>query len=285
MALDMNQLLDETMAVASLPDVVMRVQTILNDPQHSLDHIARIVTEDPGLSARVLKIANSSLYSFPFPICTVTRALTLIGTNSLQDLITATVVMEMFRGVPEDLVRMDDYWRHSIACGVAARVLAIARREVNIERYYLTGLLHDVGLLVLYTQRPELAARILQRCRKESLPLPVLERGELGFDHAELGGELLRRWNLPPEIYLPVRCHHHPLPCDDFPMETATVHVADIIAAALMLGTNGDGHVPVLESDAWRRMGLPASAVHPLLDHVHAQYADAVDIFLEGHRP
>lgn len=279
MAINLEEVLISANELASFPAIVHRINQAVESHSYSLDQVAGIINEDPALSARLLKVANSSFYSFPQPVYTITRAITMIGMKQLRDLVYATTVMNLFTGLPEGMVNMDSFWRHSIACGVAARVIAIARREANVERCYLIGLLHDIGRLVIYSQLPHLAERILRRSRVDRILLHQAETNALGFDHALLGSRLLKNWNLPAGMVLPVMHHHQPLAATDYAVECAMLHVADIIAHGLRLGGGGEVFVPPLVPEAWQAIDLPYTIAPSLFKRVREQYRDAVNLF------
>lgn len=279
MAIDLEEVLISANQLASFPAIVQRINQAVESHSYSLDQVAAIIDEDPAMAARLLKVANSSFYSFPQPVYTITRAITMIGMKQLRDLVYATTVMNLFSGLPEGMVDMNSFWRHSIACGVSARVIAIARREANVERCYLIGLLHDIGRLVIYSQLPNLAERILRRSRVDKILLHHAEHNALGFDHALLGSRLLKNWNLPSGMYLPVMHHHAPLSAEDYSVEAAMVHVADIIAHGLRLGGGGEVFVPPLDPEAWKLIDLPPSIAPTLFKRVREQYRDAVNLF------
>ena len=130
-----------TLEIPSLPMIFTRIDEAVNNPRSSLADIGRIISEDSSLTARLLKIVNSAFYSFPSKIETISRAVTVVGTQQLRDLALATSVMKLFQGIPPDLINMEAFWKHSIACGVAARVLAAHKREANIERFFVAGIL------------------------------------------------------------------------------------------------------------------------------------------------
>lgn len=271
-----KEMVDALGELASLPDIVQQVNQAVASPEHSLEGIGAIISADPGLSARLLKLANSALYGFSFPVDTILRALTVIGVKPLRDLIVATVVMDMFKGIPRDLLAMESFWLHSIGCGIASRILAIHNNRKNVESYYLTGLLHDVGRLTLYTVQPDTGREILERSRKEDRTLSEVERDLLGFDHCELGWELLNQWKLPEHLSLPVRHHHHPMHAEDYQEETAILHVANMIAAALMMGHSGEPCASPLVSEAWEWIGMEPAALPPLLDRMESEYHAAL---------
>ena len=132
----------------------MRAIDLINDPDASAAEIGDVISEDPALTARLLKIVNSAFYGFPSRIETVSRAITIVGTLELLDLILAASVVKAFSGIPSELVDMDQFWEHSLYTGVTARVLAGRHRAPDTERYFVAGLLHDIGALVLYRQLP-----------------------------------------------------------------------------------------------------------------------------------
>jgi putative nucleotidyltransferase with HDIG domain len=269
--------------IPTLPEIFYRVEAAINNPYSNLSDIASILVGDAGLTARVLKVANSSLFSFPAHIDTVSQAISVVGTQQLRELVLSTYVMRAFEGVPAGLVDMDGFWRHSIACGIAARVIAAYRREANIERFYLLGLLHDVGRLILYVQRAEAAAQALQLSREQRRHLVDVESETIGIDHAEVGAALLENWRLPESLQEPVRHHHRPAGAGQYPDEAAVIHFADILANALQFGSSGVCIVPEADVDAWTRVGLPVSQLANVIENMERQYKDAVEIFTRDH--
>lgn len=149
-----DDILNRAPDLPSLPDVYYRVETVLEDPNFSLEQLSEAIQVDPSISTRLLKLANSAYYGFPSKIDTITRAATIIGTQEIRELILATAVISIFQGMPVGAVSMRSFWEHSIACGLAARAIADCRGEANVERFYVAGLLHDIGRLVLYLGQP-----------------------------------------------------------------------------------------------------------------------------------
>lgn len=276
---ELEELIGSMTGLVSLPDVFHRIDAAVENPCSTLDQIAAIIMEDQGLAARLLKIANSSFYSFPQPVETITRALTVVGTGQLRDLVMATTAVNQFQGVSAELINIADFWRHSIACGLASRVIATYRREANVESFYVAGLLHDVGRLAFFLARPKIAAVFLMQSRKNEHLLLQTEKTGMGFDHAEIGGALLSKWKLPERLQAPVRWHHAPLGSERFPIESAVVHVADIVAHGLRLGSSGETFIPPLDPFAWDRLGLAPGLLPAIAKQVEKQYTEAVRLF------
>jgi putative nucleotidyltransferase with HDIG domain len=168
-----------------------------------------------------------------------------------------------------------------VACGAAARVLAVLRREANPERYFVAGLLHDLGRLVIYEQHPDWAHTALALAEQHPLPLYQVERVAWGAEHAAVGQALLRRWRLPESLVEAVAHHHEPSRSQRFPLEAAVVHVADIVAHVLGFGPSGSPYVPPMDPLAWERLSLPVSALKPLLVQSLRGYRAAAATLLE----
>jgi HD-like signal output (HDOD) protein len=212
----------------------------------------------------------------------ITKAVTIIGTQQLRDLALAVSVMGIFKGIPEDLLNMASFWRHSIACGIIARTLAVYRRESNVERLFVAGVLHDVGQVVLAAARPEVIRELLEEQRDTGRLYLELERERLGFDHAELGGALLKKWKIPASIGEPVACHHNPGSAGQFRLETALIHLADFICQAMELGQGAEWGVPPLDEPAWERLGLSPHMMGTVLKQSESQIAETFAILSGG---
>jgi len=152
-------------------------------------------------------------------------------------------------------------------------------KEANPERFYVLGLLHDLGRLLLYLAVPEDMSRVLIKYSHGGL-LHEAENEIMGWDHAEAGSQLLRKWNLPDPLVEGILYHHNPSRAPRFQVEAAVIHVADILAQALELGNSGERYVPPLDNEAWKILGLPSSFVPTVLEQVERQADEAVKVFL-----
>ncbi|MEW5976632.1 MAG: HDOD domain-containing protein [Acidobacteriota bacterium] len=280
MTLDVETLVRRTDSVSSLPMIFNRINDAVNNPRSSISEIGKIISEDSGLTARLLKIVNSAFYSFPSKIETISRAVTIVGTQQLRDLALATSVMSLFKGVSEDLMSMNSFWCHSVACGTAARVIATQRRESNVERFFVAGMLHDIGRLVLCVKMPDTFRSVLLQAQVDRALLYKVEMKELGFDHASIGGALLQSWKLPASLEEAVTCHHRPNSSVRYPVESAVIHLADIISHALGLGSSGERFVPALDAHAWDRLGIEPSQLPLIVKQIDLQYQEAVQTIL-----
>lgn len=280
MAIDPYQLVQKAHTVPSLPEIFYQLVAVIDDPNISLSSIASLISEDTALTARLLRIANSAMYSFPTKINTISQAITIIGTKQIRELVLATSVMSIFKGISSNLVDMESFWRHSIACGIAARAIAILRRTANIEQFYVIGLLHDIGLLLSVTLIPDKASLILNRCRQDGELLYKIEREILGFNHGGLGAALLKSWRLSDAIQEPVGCHHSPTIANSHSEAASIVHLAEIIVQGLNFGNSGEHWVSPLDEKAWRNLSLPEGSIANIINVLDEQFTEALNLFL-----
>jgi len=256
------------------------IHEVINDPTSSFSDVAKVISMDTALSARLLKIVNSAFYSFPSNIETITHAVSLIGTEQLYELALATTVLTTFRGIPDKLLNMNDFWRHSMAVGLIARNLAIHNREANSERFYLAGILHDVGRLIILENLPEQSHEIFDMHNDKRGVMHEIERDVLGFDHAEVGASLAKAWKLPLSLEEIIAFHHRPGESKRFPLETAIVNLADVISKSMELGSSGDPYVHIVENNALDIVGLSPRVLPSVWSQTATQYEENVEIVL-----
>jgi HD-like signal output (HDOD) protein len=200
----------------------------------------------------------------------------------VQDLIVATSVVDTFAGVTPEFVNMESFWRHSLACGIGARILAIMKRMPNSEKFFVAGLLHDVGRLVLFSQVPRITEKIFEIYHQKNVLLREAETEILGYDHAQIGEALLRVWMYPGNLVQAVARHHHPLSSDVFRTESAIVHVADHLVNAAQIGSSGERQVPPLETKAWDLLNLPTDSLESVVTSIDDQIEAVQEVFLKS---
>ncbi len=266
--------------VYSLPDIYYRLRELIDSPNATAAQIGTLINEDISLSARLLRLVNSAFFGFNKKVETVTQAVTVVGMQQLQDLVLATKVITLFENIPQELLDLKGYWQHSIATGVAARIIATQRGEHNPERLFVAGLLQDIGSLIIFSHLPEQAHRCLQSAHAGSVVMHTIEERLLGFSHNNIGYLLMKSWQLPPTLSEVARYHHKPALAQNYMEEIATCHVADIIVSALQLGNNGNLLIPPLEPLAWQQLKLSESVISRIVKQVDQQYEDAIQFVL-----
>ena len=269
------------LSLGSYAPVLAEIEAALESQQCSLGNLGDAIQKDPDLTARLLRLANSAFYGFADRVGTVAEAISLIGVQQVQELIAASSVLESFEGVPDELVNMDSFWKHSLATGIAARLIAFERRLPNPDKFFVAGLLHDVGRLVLLQQAPKAAQRIFELYAGGGLLLSDAESQVLGFDHQQIGGMLLKQWRYPMPLINAVSNHHQPFRSEGSRVEASAVHVADHLVGAMAIGTSGERFVRPLDNRAWTLLGLEPEALPRLVNGIDAQIEAVEEVFLK----
>jgi HD-like signal output (HDOD) protein len=282
--MEIEELFDADVEIPSLPDVYYEFKDAMDDPEGSFEEISNIISTDPGLSIRLLRIVNSAYFGFPSQIETISHAIGVVGLEQLNNLVISTVIMERFKGIPDSVVDMNSFWKHSIACGLAAKVISSHQKEINTEKFFVAGMLHDIGRLIIALTAPFNILSVFMRCKSESIPLHESEKDILGFTHADVGKHLLKTWDLPIFHQEVIGNHHQPDKNPNFFKEAAIIHVADHIVNGLELGDSGESAFPSpIDSSAWQKLQLPDGvSIEKLGEEIHKQFNDTVQVFLQA---
>lgn len=264
--------------LASPPLVYDRLNQVLAHPHCGSADIARVISEDPGLTSRLLRLVNSGFFGFSQPIESVAKAVTVVGTAQIRDLALATSVISAFDQLPREVIDLEAFWLHSLACGVTARVIASRKGADNVERFFVAGLLHEIGHLVIVAGAREQARAVAERVAATGAPWIECEQAVMGTDHTEVGGALMIAWNLPESLQQAVTWHHDPFRGGRYIGEASAVHVAEVMAHGLGWGRCGDGLVPTFRPEAWERIGLDAEELPALIDDVEGQLESALHL-------
>lgn len=233
-------LAQQVKSVFSLPEIVLQVNEILDQPEPKIAALEEIIIHDPGLTASILKLVNSSYYSFPGKIDTLSKAIVIIGLRELKSLVIGSSVTSQFKGIEPHLVDMNVFWYHSVTRGVLAKKLARACKRNNTERFFIAGLLSSIGKLVLFSQYPQQSAEIVQMGVLGDAESAQAERQRFGFDYAELSAELLKEWKLPAEICEMIAYQLKPLDSPNQQIDACILHIASAVANNIQPCANYD---------------------------------------------
>lgn len=273
-AVDLKRLIARVEDLPTLPRTVLRITEMVNDPRASARDLSHIITDDQVLTARLLKLVNSSFYGFPQRVSTVTGAIVLIGFDAIRNLLLTTSVFDLFPSrTSRDRRHQESLWDHSLGCAIGAKTIGAMLRHEKLEELFVAGLLHDLGKIVEMTMLPEHFARITARVAEGRLLISAAEAEVLGCTHADIGRLLAQRWNLPAKLISLIEHHHEPGAAGSWAVEASIVHLADILARALSLGSGGDGRVPPLDRYAWELLNLKTAS----LDAIMAGMLDEFD--------
>ena len=268
--------------LVTLPNVFIRINQLIGNPNSNTTDIAKAVSQDPSFTVRLLKVANSPFYGFSSTIDTVAKAVSVIGINQIRNLALSMSVASSFAGLPNNLVSMDNFWRHSLYCALTARILARQARKCDPEAVFTAGLLHDIGELIIFNRLPEQAKEslLLVLDQVDDLPIYQAELQVIGFDHAQVGGELARQWHLPPLLEECIAYHHSIGEAQRYPRETALVHLANILAQMAEVDTLDSGDVSPIDPQAWEITGLDEAVIELVVREAQEEIIEAEKLFL-----
>jgi len=270
-------LVSNVLQLISLPEIYLRLQQTIDDPLHTRKQVAEVVAYDPALSARVLRIANSSYYGFPQSIESVESAVAIIGELDLHNLVLATTVIGSTSKLDCVVVDINDFWLHSLRCGIGARLIAASTGGCDAEVLFLAGILHDLGILVMYQQDASLAGAVNHQINKHHQLHDQAERELLGFDHAEVGYLLIKAWGLSEELCELVHCHHQ------YQLSRRYARGSQILALANRLADHDsdlDLHSDIRYSSMIEGLGIGPGKLAELVESAAQQCAEISTIIL-----
>lgn len=238
--------------IATLPEVTLRIVELVEDPTATAQDLHKVISHDPALCSRILKVVNSAFYGLPGQIGSIERAIVLLGLNAVKNIAIAASLVKLYRaGEMGPNFKARDLWTHSVAVAAASKLITDALRTGMADEAFLAGLIHDIGIVVeLQYDRKRFAEMIDQLdIDDEGAPrshMMGLERQIFGATHQAFGRALCEKWKFPPGLTSATGWHHNPL---DLPEERrmlpCIVHVADKVAGSLEGGFRLD--VPDLE--------------------------------------
>ncbi len=234
----------------TIPESLTRILNLLEDPKSGARDLAAIIRRDPPLAAKILRLANSPLYSKQRSVTTVQECVSLLGYRTVRQVaLCVAVVTTLGRECEKSLSILDyrEIWRHGVATAATAKRLAELIRHPEPEEIFTCGLLHDLGKMVLALKHPSDYGVLIKERRRRGVRLVELERESLGYDHAQVGAALAETWHLPSLLAVTIGGHHDQ---DIADRDIGLVALADILANGLAPAQADLGFDPLLARDA-----------------------------------
>jgi putative nucleotidyltransferase with HDIG domain len=279
----MNRLTPEQLAAGvqdlpSLPAVVMELLSSIEQEDIDISVLAKKVSYDQALTAKTLRLANSSTYGLQVKVTTIQQAITFLGFQTTRNLITAAAITGCFPSGRCEGFHDKAFWRHSIATAACARALA-RRMRFNQDIAFTAGLLHDIGRLVLVTGHPDAYAQVVAWHAQHGGDWQEAEQAVLGIDHVDAGVALADHWNFSSTMRQAIAYHHAP-DIHGAGFLATIVHVANAIVHALDLAGEDNELVPRVSSVAWDAMGLNEEAYLHLFRETELQFGEMSTILM-----
>jgi putative nucleotidyltransferase with HDIG domain len=262
--------------IPTLPTVVAQVTEAIRDPRVDASHVGQIISRDQALAAKTLRLVNSAFYGFPRKINNITRAIIVMGFNKVRNLALTASVLDAFKSRDKDF----DYaglWKHSLGTAIAAEVLAKAIKSSEIEDAFVTGLLHDIGKLVMALYAKDAFARIRDHVEKNDVLMLNAEMELFEIDHGLVGAWLADEWKFPQKLARAIRLHHNPEAAREYQEIIYITHVADILCRALEIGNGGDKRIPQMSRTVWDALKLNDTTIDSCMTEIYEGLDKAKD--------
>jgi len=267
----------------SLPITVSKIMEICNDPNTSPADLNRVISVDPVLMGKVMKLINSAYYGISQEITSLARAIIMLGINTVKNLALSTAVLGNLGNSREfQALNMEGFWRHSLCTGVTAKLIA-KKRKVDLrslEEYFIAGLLHDLGKIPINNKLLDEYLLTIRLADRDHQPLYLTEKETLGFDHTEIGEIIVNTWKLSPEIHNCVVYHHDPLRFTGEGKDILySVVMANYFANIFEMGFAGDRYPAKVDPQISSYLGITLDHLEELEDQVY-QEIEKARIFL-----
>jgi len=264
----------DTKTLPTLPVVITKLNSLADNDKASVQEMARIVTSDQVLSARILRLANSPSYGF-YRVSTISNAMILLGVNVVRSLALSSSFFEIMEKESVGL------WEHSLGVGVASNLIARKLGLPECEEIATAGLLHDIGKVIISQKCHAAEKQIRGIVRDKQLSMREAEREVLDTDHAEVGGWLSKCWFLPDKLSEPIAFHHDVDRAVHHRVKTAVVHIADVLIKTSGFGNSGDTFVPLIQDCAWDVLNLTEQHLVELVDEMADKLVEVKNFSLE----
>lgn len=272
---ELRRIVRSIKSLPTMPGVVLKLNAMADDEKATVQDIARLISSDQILSAKVLKLVNSPFYGFPRRVSTISNALVLLGVNVVKSLLLSSSIFEIME---KNVVGL---WEHSLGTGVAANTIAKHLKLPEPEELSTAALLHDIGKVIIKIELKDDYSHLLSLIEEKNLSMRAAERELLYTDHAEIGEWLGKTWMLPDKLVEPIAFHHEVEKSVTHQMKTAAIHLADIIVKTAGFGFSGDDLVPEINPIAWKKLGLTEDLLEMIVEEVVDKLVETKNFSLE----
>jgi HD-like signal output (HDOD) protein len=278
-----QQAIRKVATIATLPEITVKIIKTVEDPRSSAAQLHRIISHDPALVTRILKVVNSAFYGLPGQIASIERAIVLLGLNAVKNIAVAASLGQLFRGVKLcEGFTAKDLWSHCIAVGVTAREMARQMKLPIADEAFLAGLIHDIGILVLLQTAPEQLKTVCDRAKRNAAgkSFCTIEQEITGVTHQMLGIAIAELWKFPRSCQLVAGFHHDPSALEDGHRTLVNiVHVADVLACQAGKGFNLTAVNEQVNLKAASELGLSAEAIEAIKGQIDGWTQTATNLF------
>ncbi|KUK13310.1 MAG: Metal dependent phosphohydrolase [bacterium 42_11] len=271
-----NKILTKVKDLPTLPEVATKVMEVANNPRSSAADMAKVISQDQALTAKILKLVNSAYYGFPRKISTVTQAIVILGFRTVRDLVLNISISGMFNSKNVGELSAEALWLHNLGVAVTAKILAKRIGYEPLEEAFTAGLLHDLGKLVFIKLFPREYEKIVTIAINGNKWIRDVEESLLEVDHALIGKWVSENWKFPPQLVRAIQLHHQPEIDNEYPELTSIVHGADVLTRIKKIGSGGDNQIPSFKKDAWVLLKLRPQDLNDIYAEIDREIKEAI---------
>lgn len=257
MAADHAEILKLVEKMPAFPQAVTRVLDLTSRAECSPKELVKVIERDPIMTVKVLKLVNSAYYGLSKPIKSINHAVVYVGFNTIKNLSLTIAAIGMLPKKNEIRFDMNEFLMHSLGVAGVSKILAnkLGIRDKDTPDYYVAGLLHDFGKVVLTQFKPQEFRQALDMAADGNMPLFEAEQEIFGIDHAEIGGLLAESWKLPEALVDCIRNHHKPEAETENSKMRDSIYAANLIVHSIPFGESGNKHIPDFPDNILIRFG------------------------------
>ena len=263
----------------TLPTVVSEIVQMAGSMTATAAEVGDMISRDPSLTTKVLKLVNSAFYGFPKRISTINHAIVILGFSKVKNIALSASVFDISKGHGPKNFSIPKLWEHSLGTAIASRVVARTTNQPQPEECFVAGLIHDMGKIIYAEHLTPIFEKVLEHRDKNNCLLLKSEEEVVGVSHSTVGEWITETWKLPPQLSTAVKYHHSPNAARQNGEYVASVHVGDIISRALLIGSGGDDLIPCIDKATVKKLRLTSKNLKIIITETKQEVEKAKDFF------
>lgn len=273
-----EEILDDKIKLPTFPAIALRIIDAVKTDDASMAELTKIVSSDPALVARVLKISNSSFYALPQKVDSIQKALTILGTETLKNIALSFVIVNWMQTSGGEGFNYEFFWKRAVTAAVAGDLISTAIQQKS-DDIFITALLQDIGIIIFYLCMPEEYLQVFDEKRVSALPVVKIEKNLFGYDHQEIGTRILEKWGLPESIYAPIKYHHNPKNSpEEYSHKSQVLRLSDRMSSVYH-GSRCAEQIKDIHRTLERGYGFKEEDVNQLIDAVAEKTVEILSYF------
>ncbi len=267
--------------IPTLPTVYNALSDLMANPRATIEMAAKVISYDQAATIKILRVANSALFGFRGRVDNITQAIQRLGFNEIRHIVFTLSVINFFSKPKRfSSFRPTELWAHAIGVGITSRLIAKKIGAVNIENYFIAGILHDIGKLILFEVSSRDYSKALRLAEERGCSIAATEKEIFGMNHMEAGGLFAQKWNLPEQIILSIKHHDNGMVDATPDFFCSTVHLANVFIRLINIGFPGDSLSPEPNKQAVKILQLPKDSFTEIEPELWNSYNETVQMLL-----